>query len=419
VTIELIWPEKENAKKEGLTGPSDVFVCSTSGVPSPLQLNSHALIIGDNLEALKIMRHQGEIKFHLIYIDPPYNTGQKFTYRDSMVRPPHRDVSPESLWLSMMYPRLSLAKDLLRDDGVIFISIDDNEVSALSMILFEIFGRENYLATLKWRKKRKPSFLDSHLSTVVEYVLVFSKNRKLCPRLLGEASEESTRPVLNASNSTAERVLRVGTPAFCADGVYAKGVYKNRTLDFELLGEMKVKNGVLVESVALRGKFRVSQEILDRSVFVTKQFGLRRRVLADERMRKHALDDCRDWPTNEDAEFELRTLFGQRVFDFPKPVGMLKKILSMYPTSTEKPLACLDFFAGTGTLAEAVLSLNADDGAERTFVCVQSDEPLKEPLPELGLFHIGQIAEARIEKLQEKYQERFVLQLFQLNKKAD
>lgn len=341
---------------------------------------SHHLLVGDNLDALKALRRDFGDAFDFIYIDPPYNSGQSLTFLDSQKESrggSSRDAG--SAWLSFLLPRLTLARNLLKSDGVLFVSIDDREAAALTLLLREIFGASNHLATLKWRKKRKPSFLDRHVSAVIEYVLVFAKDARRFPKLLGEATEEATRPVLNASNAISERLLRQGTPALCPDGTYPPGVRTNRTLALELLEEANVLKGRLTSDVRVRGRFRVSQEILDASVFLTRSFGLRRRVLESERKRKHASDDCTTWPTNEDAEGEMRQVFGHRVFDFPKPVGLVRNLLRMCQFSETSPVRCLDFFAGSGTLAAAVLAQNAEDGGKRLFTCVQSPEPIRNP----------------------------------------
>jgi|GEM_PF-641883 len=406
--------------------------------PSPpvLSPGTHTLLEGDNIHALRAL-HAAGVDFHFIYIDPPYNSGQNFTYRDkqgghdssgsgSSASGSTRSGSTrsgsrlgdggipcsESAWLSFMYPRLAWAHKVLREDGVLFVSIDDRQHASLVLLLNEIFGKAGHVATLKWRKKRKPSFLDAHMSSVVEYILVYARDPAKLPRFRGEETQETTRPVLNAANAEGDRILRRGTEARCADGLYKKGAYVNRTLGIELLEDAHVVKGCLAEAVRVRGRFRVSQEILDKSVFVTAQFGLRRHVLAEEKSHKHVSDDCAGWPTNEDAETELRSIFGTRVFDYAKPVGLVRNLLAMCPVRGHEEFRCLDFFAGSGTLAEAVLAQNAADAANRMFTCVQSPERITAKGVPSNLTTIFEITLARANHAHARFDDGRVLEVF-------
>jgi adenine-specific DNA-methyltransferase len=373
----LDWPEK--ALAVGLANRSQtlprVFDAHGATASQPLPCSqSHNIFIGDNLLALRLFRHEN-LCFHFIYIDPPYNSGQLFTYRDK-----HGSCvcaeNAENAWLSMMAPRLVLARDVLHENGVIFVSIDDREIAALTLLMREIFGPENHIGTLKWKKKRKPSFLDRHLGNVVEYVLVFAKNAKKFPRLLGEPATDTTRPVLNASNGVCTRTLPAGARAMCPDGKYLAGVRRNKTLDANFLSDFEIRNGRLVAQVEVSGRFRVSQELFQKTAFITPKAGLRRIVLAEELTRKHATDNCTEWPTNEDAEQELREIFGGRVFDYPKPVGLLTNLLKMCQFPGEQEIRCLDFFAGSASLSEAVLRMNSESNVPHLFSLVQNQEPI-------------------------------------------
>lgn len=374
--------------------PSHFIEASSKESLSKFTFSSfNTLLRADNLIALKSIEVMGG-RFDFIYVDPPYNSTSKFTFNDKH----HSD----SHWLAMMSPRLLLAHKILAEEGIFFISIDDREMASLTILLREIFGKENHIGTIKWRKKRKPSFLDKHFSTVIEYVLVFCKNKNKLKKLKGPLLEEKTRPVLNASNPVVLRTLQKGTPALCNDGLYKTGIYKNRTLEFELLHSLMVENGAVVHPVEVKGKFRVSQDILNKTVFVTKKFGLRRIVLPSEQTFKHATDDATvNFETNEDAETQLKNLFaGEKIFEFPKPVGFIKNLLKMYSSQKENIL-CLDFFAGTATLAHAIYELNNELSTNRySFCCVQSEEKI---LTQSRFNTIADIAQARIETLEEKY----------------
>ncbi len=362
--------------------------------------SSNLLLRSDNLFALKALKSLA-CEFDIIYIDPPYNTSSPLSFDDS-----HES---ESNWLSTMYPRLILAKQLLSEQGVFFVSIDDRQMATLTLLLREVFGSQNHIGTIKWRKKRKPSFLGKHFANVIEYVLVFSKNKNRLLKLKGAVTEEKTRPVLNASNKNVQRVLIKGTPAYCADGIYPAGIYKNRTLSFELHQDAVVQNGTLVSDVMVTGGFRVNQDILNETVFITNKFGLRRRVLDSERTHKHATDDATvHYESNEDGELQLRKVFsGQKVFDFPKPVGLIKNLIRMVSSTKCTPLLCLDFFAGTATLAQAVHELNQEmKELKYHFCCVQSEEEVnfRSTSSIKSYKTIADIAQARIEIIEEGYQ---------------
>jgi hypothetical protein len=246
-------------------------------------------------------------------------------------------------------------------------------------ILREIFGQENHLGTIKWRRKRKPSFLDKHLSATLEYVLVFARNASACPRLLGAETEESTRPVLNASNKDVERFIPEGMSAHCPEGEYAPGVYTNRSLGFRLLDTLVVRGERVEKGARVVGPFRIQQDLWAQTGFITRNFGLRRHVLPSEQKRRHAEDNGTHWPTNEDAQAELKAVFnGERVFDFPKPVGLLTELLSMVShENMQRPQRCLDFYAGSGSFLIAALEQSRRDTVPRRVDLVQSRESVR------------------------------------------
>ncbi|WP_186646080.1 DNA methyltransferase [Fluviispira vulneris] len=364
-------------------------------------LNNNILIRSENLDTLKFL-YSTHTKFNIIYIDPPYNTGLKLTYKDSF----KSLLESQDAWLCMIYPRIILAHKILQENGVIFVSIDDRENANLTILMREVFGINNHIGTIKWRKKNKPSFLDKHLGNVIEYILVFAKNKNKLLKLVGEKSTEISRPVLNFTNPISNRILLAGTKAKCKDGVYPKGMYTNRTLSLELKQDAVIKNGLLLHNTEVSGKFRVSQEILDKSVFITKTFGLRRSILESEQVQRHATDDAtHNFESNEDAETQLKSLFnGEKVFDFPKPVGLLKHLISMYQTENKsEKIHCLDFFAGSATLAQAVYDLNFEKQNKYLFCCVQSEEKINKSVNYNGLYTVADIAQHRIRAIEEKY----------------
>lgn len=205
-------------------------------------------IEGDNLEVLKLLQENylGEIK--MIYIDPPYNTGSDFVYKDNfsasideyedaagvydnagnrMFKNTNTNGRFHSDWCSMIYSRLLLASKLLKDDGILFISIDDNEVENLTKIGKEIFGESNYINALKWKRKKQPSFLSKHIAPVMEYVLIFAKNSDSMGKLSVETVSDSTKKVINISNVESERIFKKGVEVKgIINGLIPKGKYR-------------------------------------------------------------------------------------------------------------------------------------------------------------------------------------------------
>lgn len=364
--------------------------------------NENTLIRSDNLEALKFI-YNLDFKFNIIYIDPPYNSGSKFTYNDQHKK--FNELNTEDSWLCMMMPRLLLAQKILSEDGLIFISIDDRENANLTVILREIFGKNNYIGTIKWRKKNKPSFLDKHFGSVIEYVIIFSKNKNKLLKLISQKSTELSRPVLNASNSITKRIIKINTEAKCPDGIYPKGIYKNRTLKIELENNAIILNGKLTNEISVKGNFRVSQKILDKSVFITKLFGLRRNIFPHEQKFRHATDDATiNFESNEDAELQLKKLFnGEKIFDYPKPIGLLKTLILMYQKNNSEIINCLDFFAGSATLAHAIYELNLQKKQKYTFCCIQNEERNNNKSSFKKFKTIADIAQERIKVVEDMY----------------
>lgn len=224
-------------------------------------------------------------------------------------------------------------------------------------------------------------------------------------KLAGKKSTENSRPVLNASNPISTRIIRKNTEAKCSNGVYLKGSYTNRTLKIELENDALIFDGKLTNDIIARGRFRVSQKILDESVFITKSFGLRRKISFAEQVTRHATDDATiDFESNEDAEIQLKSLFnGNKVFDFPKPVGLIKNLIKMYQKTDNDKIKCLDFFAGSATLSQAVHELNLIEGNNYSFCCIQNEEKLSKTSNYKNLETVADIAEQRIKIIEEKY----------------
>lgn len=396
------------------------------------QNSQNVFIEGENLEVLRILQKAYHGKVKMIYIDPPYNTGHDFVYNDDFrqteeeynedfcnldengnIKRAYTKNSKDSgryhsNWLSMMYPRLYLSRNLLKDDGVIFVSIDDNEVHNLRAIMNEIFGEENFVGVLKRRAARKTAHLSGSMSDLCDYIVVYSKQGLSSPLSVSK-SEDPTRPVLNRGNKEVERIIRIGTEARCKEQVYPVGEYEVKSVKFRLLDELVVSNGTVQNEVRVSGPFRVKQELLDKTLYVTRNFGLRRYVLPEELEADKTMHDLVDNPEfyNEKGTEIIQHYFGNEiVFDTVKPVNLLKLLINASLSGDEhkeSPII-LDFFSGSGTTADAVIAQNAEDGGNRRYICVQMPEttPEDSEARKAGYTKISDIAIDRIRKAAEK-----------------
>ena len=389
-------------------------------------------IIGDNLDALKHLLKSYSRKVKCIYIDPPYNTGSDgFVYPDNFKFDSTtlsnkmgvdaeeaeriidmRGKSTHSAWLTFMYPRLVLARDLLSEDGVIFISINDNEQANLKLICDEIFGEENFISTLKWKKKRQPSFL-STVANIMEYVLVYSKNRININKLAIDSLSDDDKPIVNASNNYSEITLPKGIRVKANVSKIKAGVYKNKTMDTEYLDDVLIKDNRTINTIKIKAKFRTTQEEINRFckddlIFITSNLGLRRNLTIEETNSKKSITDLLlDWGQNQDATEETRSLFGIKndtnIFDNPKPTLLIKNLVKSCKNSS----VVLDFFSGSATTAHAVMKLNAEDGGNRKYILVQLPEEIEESKPafKAGYKTIDEIGRERIKRAAQKIKE--------------
>lgn len=336
------------------------------------------LLEGDNLHSLYLLEKTHKGLIDVIYIDPPYNTGNNdFTYGDTVLS--KEDEFKHSKWLSFMERRLKIAKNLLSDKGVIFISIDDNEQSELKLLCNDIFGENNFVSTLHWKKKKQPSYLHGQVAGIMEYILIYSKDRIKLDKLSLSAPTDSNTRVDNATNQVAERLIKKGirVKIDSSVSVIKKGIYKNKTMQTEYLNDVIIKNGRTCNDFIAKARFRDSQERIDLFcnedvLFITKNYGFRRDKLKIELEKKKAITDLiLDWGDNQDSDKELRNIFGDKVFDYPKPTLLIKNIIK---STNYNNAIILDFFAGSGTTAQAVLELNEEDNGNRNFILCTNNE---------------------------------------------
>lgn len=336
----------------------------------------HKLIIGDNYEALQNLLIQYKGLIDIIYIDPPYGKDSMGEFAETNYE---NAITRDNL-LSMLYPRLSLAKQLLSDTGVIFCSIDIRNYAYIKCLFDEVFGERNSIATLNWKKKKQPSYL-SCIASVIEYILVYSKNGSLVKKLSIDSVSDSNKPIINASNEISERIIRAGIRSKCGKSFIAKGVYTNKTMSIEILDDINIENNRVVNDFRCKAKFRTGQDNIDTYceqdlIFITKNIGLRRDLDETEKGKAKAITDLLlDWGQNQDGSDELKEIFDiqddSTVFDNPKPTLLIENLIQC--TMKSEPIV-LDFFAGSGTTGHAVLDLNQQDEGNRTFILCQLNE---------------------------------------------
>jgi len=404
---QMTWPDK---KKSILLSNSRI-----NGTLRPLKEKSvdfentkNIYIEGDNLDVLKLLRetYLGEVK--MIYIDPPYNKGRDFIYEDDFTQSSDGFLANSGQfdeqgnrlvqnvdsngrfhtdWLNMIYPRLKIAKDLLRDDGLIFISIDDSEIANLLKITDEIFGNNNQISILKWKKKKQPSFL-SVVADIMEYVVVYAKSKQLIDKLSIDVLSDSDKPIINASNKDVKRHfranLRVKAPNI---EIISKGIYKNKSMEIEFLNDIHIKNGRTINDFEAIARFRNEQSLItkyceDDLIFITRNLGLRRDLSEEEKGTGKAITDLLlDWGQNQDGSSETKKMFNittsDGIFDNPKPTLLIKNIIK---TCCNKDDLIMDFFSGSATTADSAMQFNLENQTNIRYILVQIPENLDENL---------------------------------------
>lgn len=348
-------------------------------------------IEGDNLEVLKLLQKSYNNKIKMIYIDPPYNTGKDFVYKDNFkdgvnnyleqtgqVDSDGNILSTNSEsngrfhtdWLNMMYPRLKLARNLLTDDGVIFISIDDNEVENLKKICNEIFGENNFVASIIWERAFAPVNLKKHFSESHDYVLCFSKNLN--------------NLMCNGLKRTTDTDKRYNNPDNDPRGPWTSS---DMTVGPEIkdkLYDIMTPSGKVVRPASgrcwLYTKERYEEMLADNRVWFGANGDNMPRVKKFILEVKQGITPMTLWKYSEvghsqEAQQKLKNLFdGKSYFDYPKSIDLIKRMVELY---CNKDSLILDFFSGSATTAHAVMKLNAD-GGNRKFIMVQLPEQLDE-----------------------------------------
>ncbi|WP_337216438.1 site-specific DNA-methyltransferase [Campylobacter sp. LMG 7929] len=344
---------------------------------------THKLIIGDNYPALLNLLISYKNKIKVIYIDPPYGKDDLGAFAQTNY---NNAITRDNL-LSMLYPRLILARQLLKDDGVIFCSIDDRNQAYVKCLFDEVFGEGNFVETFIWNKTETPPSLSCKTRKTHEYVLCYQKNINN-DKMIAKYISGGDAPLYNESNSVIElNFLANYVDTNLKDGVYLKG----KRDKIELLDDVLVQNGKIVNNFRLQGNFRWTQEFLDKEV----KDGTKLIVKGD----KFAIRYCRDGSrsvtptnyisnkilyeiskeiskkdnvgTNETATSELKEIFQNKIFNYNKPLSLIQYLCKII---NDNESIILDFFAGSGTTGHAVLELNKQDGGNRQFILVTNNE---------------------------------------------
>ena len=367
-------------------------------------------IEGDNLEVLKLLQTAYYRKVKMIYIDPPYNTGNDFVYADDFADPMARykevtqqttKSNPETMgryhtnWLNMMYPRLRLAANLLRDDGVIFISIDDNEVTNLRKVCDEVFGEENFIGTILWKKKTNGNNM-GFIPPVHDYLLVYARSILDIKDIGYDVTEEYINKIYSNPDNDPRGAWTTMDLSANHKGPYFPIINPATGESFNppegrywVFNEEEVQRRI-ADGRIIFGKTGMTRPV--QKVFAAER--IKGKIRAESWWDKHGM--------NEDATAEIRELFGQgKLFTHPKPSKLIYNLIKI---STESDDLILDFFSGSATTAHAVMQLNAEDGGNRRFILVQLPELCDEKSEayKAGYKNICEIGKERIRRAGKK-----------------
>lgn len=383
----LNWAGKSDAFRV-MQRPSSATLVPCREESVDFDTTQNIFIEGENMEVLKVLQKSYFGKIKMIYIDPPYNTGNdSFIYpdkfsetkeaylrrlgdkneegymmRDGMFRKNSKENGQyHSNWLNMMMPRLYLAKNLLREDGVIFISIDDNEVHNLRLLMNEIFGEENFVAELVWQKRKGGGNDSAYVAIDHEYILVYVK-----------AQNQNEEWRINYETSYLERYKFEDEK-----GRYYYDTLARNGLQSPIVYDVECPDGTIIKD----GTWQVSKTTFEEGLksgeitFVKNKKGtysvVRKVRMPDGKVMRSLICQV----TNKDSADEMDILFAnKKIFPNPKPSLLVQNLLQLKPIIDNEETIILDFFAGSGTTAHAVMQLNKEDGGNRKFICVQLPE---------------------------------------------
>lgn len=378
-------------------------------------------IEGDNLEVLRILQNSYRNKIKRIYIDPPYNTGNDFVYndnfkdnitnykekmQDNLKSNPETNGRFHTNWLNMIYPRLLLARNLLHKKGLIFISIDDNEFGNLKQIMNEIFGEENFVTVIKWEKRFTRSNNAKQFASMLEYLLVYRKSSEV--QIIREPRDEKADSIYTNPDNDPR-------------GIWTSVSYVNPAskedrpnLSYELINPIKNEKVVHPTNAWKYSKEVHLKHVEEERLYWGKNgeniYPRLKRFLSelDDGMVPIDFWDRKKAGTTDEASKELGRLMGGKVFDFPKPVQLINKILDLTIDGESGTTdIILDFFSGSSTTAHAVLQRNSEDNGKRRYILIQFPEKTDEKSEayKMGYKNICEIGKDRIRRAGNKIAE--------------
>lgn len=418
----LFWPGKKRAMRAAQDSTTATLKPAKE-LSKDWDSTQNIFIEGDNLEVLKVLQKQYHNSIKMIYIDPPYNTGKDFVYPDNFkeglqnylefskqVDEGNKKVSTNtetagryhSNWLNMMYPRLKLARNLLTDDGVIFLSIDDAEQDNLKKISNEIFGEENFIGQIIWNHSKQTKNDEPFLASNHNYVLIYRRSPKRSLLRMPRTHDNNK----NYSNPD-------GDP----NGDWRSGDVRSPSPRQTLTYSIPTPSGKIIAPPENGWRWtleEVNKKIVSGEItFNGDETRIIRKIyLKDQKGRiAESIWDGSTFGTTRSANAKLKLLFENRVyFDTPKPAELIKGLCTIFYLDEDyKSSIVLDFFAGSGTTAESVMQLNAEDGGNRKHIQVQLPEPTDEKSEayKAGYRKISDIALERINRAGEKIKTDF------------
>ena len=384
---EFRWFGKSQAKRNAFTPSNATLVFDENRSVNPNQ-SENLIIEGENLEVLKLLSSSYREKIKCIYIDPPYNTGKDFVYSDNFTQDKKAywedaeyiedgvkiDTNSEtdgryhSNWLNMMYSRLLIARQLLKEDGVIFISIDDNEVHHLRKLCDEVFGEDNFVANIVWKHTQQSKNDEKHFSRQFNYNVVYAKAIDKLEDFYFERTEEDNQNYSNPDNDP--------------KGLWRSGDVRSPNFRKTLCFDIIAPNGNIIK--APEKGWRWAEETIKQKIqkgeiiFKNDNSGIIRKIYLTDQIGRtpENLWDGQKFGTTRQATATIKELFGDKaVFDTPKPIELIKSIMGI---STNQDDLVLDFFSGSGSTGHAVSSLNHNDKGTRKYILVQVPEKTDE-----------------------------------------
>lgn len=418
---QFTWPGKREAMRIANT-PSNMTLRPDRESSVDFDNTGNLYIEGDNLEVLKILREDYLGKVKMIYIDPPYNTGNDFVYEDDFSQTSgefrgksgmfdedgnmilqNYEVNSESNgrfhtdWLNMIYPRLKVARDLLTEDGVIFISIDDNEVENLRKVCDEVFGERNFIAQLIWERAFSPKNDARFVSNSHDYVLMFTRNIDSF--------------VIGRLDRTAEANARYSNPDNDPRGVWMSSDISVKTYNAACDYPITTPSGKIIEPPAGRcwrlSKKAFFERLQDNRIWFGPNGDNTPRIkrflseLKFDGMAPTSILFYKDVGHSQEGAQEVVSLFGDKgVFDGPKPVRLLQRLITL--ANLKDDSIVLDFFSGSATTAHALMKTNLEKGTDRKFILVQLPEKVSDKKKDQGYGTICEIGKERIRRAGKK-----------------